>query len=344
MTPTLPQTRRSRTCRPWPKRGRAARYPATLAQQRFWLLDKLEPGNSALNVAVRWRIEGDLSVDLIEKAFVHIVERHETLRTSLIEIDGEPFQLVQREVSLRVPRIDLTALPEADAFAECDHIARAEATTPFNLAIAPLIRMTHVRVRPDIAIVLVTAHHAVCDGWSIGLLAREMGDACAALQAGRRPHLPNLPITYGEYTVLAKGCGFGRRARSGGRILVARARRHRVFRVAVRFPARNGARIRRGDPIATLGPRSYGQAGSGRAPKWQHAVHAGVLRSCDVLHRHTGATDIAVGTQVAGRDPVEIGKSRWPVHQHACAAGRPVRGTRHLRRSWTGRAALLWGP
>ena len=106
---------------------------------------------------------------------------------------------MQPEVSLRVPSIDLTVRPEAEAFAECDRIARVEATTPFNLAIAPLIRVTHVRVRSDIAIVLVTAHHAVCDGWSIGLLAREMGVICAALQAGRRPDLPNLPITYGDY-------------------------------------------------------------------------------------------------------------------------------------------------
>ena len=62
-----------------------------------------------------------------------------------------------------------------------------------------MIRVTHVRVRPDVAIVLVTAHHAVCDGWSIGLLAREMGAICAALQAGRRLDLPDLPIAYGDY-------------------------------------------------------------------------------------------------------------------------------------------------
>ena len=98
-------------------------YPASLAQQRFWVLDKLEPGNPALNVAVRWRIEGDLPVELIEKAFAQIVNRHETLRTLFIEIDGEPFQIVQPEVLLRVPSIDLTVLSEAEAYAECDRIA-----------------------------------------------------------------------------------------------------------------------------------------------------------------------------------------------------------------------------
>src|SRR6202044_4036525 len=76
----------------------AVQYPASLAQQRFWVLDKLEPRNPALNVAVRWRIEGDLSADTIEKAFSRIVERHETLRTWFTEIEGEPFQVVQPEV------------------------------------------------------------------------------------------------------------------------------------------------------------------------------------------------------------------------------------------------------
>ena len=92
------------------KTRRNVQYPASLAQQRFWVLDKLEPRNPALNVAVRWRIEGDLPAQLIEKAFAQIVERHETLRTSFIEIDGEPFQVVQPEVLLRVPSIDLTVL------------------------------------------------------------------------------------------------------------------------------------------------------------------------------------------------------------------------------------------
>ena len=204
---------------------RAVQYPASLAQQRFWVLDKLEPRNPALNVAVRWRIEGDLPAELIEKAFAQIVERHETLRTSFIEIDGEPFQVVQPDVSLRVPSIDLTARPEAEAFAECDRIARIEATTPFNLAVAPLIRVTHVRVRPDVAIVLVTTHHTVCDGWSIGLLAREMGVICAALQAGRQPGPAESTDHLWRLCRLAEGGGSRRRPCSGDRLLVARTQR-----------------------------------------------------------------------------------------------------------------------
>src|SRR5271163_700741 len=179
---------------------RDTQYPASLGQQRFWVLDRLDPGNPSLNVAVRWRLEGELSVAHIDKAFEHILARHETLRTSFVEADGEPIQVVQPIAPLRIPSIDLTAMPEADAAAECDRIAQTEAQTPFNLAIAPLIRVTHVRVRNDAAVLLVTTHHTVCDGWSIGLLAREMGEICAALQSGRAPLLPELPVTYGEYS------------------------------------------------------------------------------------------------------------------------------------------------
>jgi amino acid adenylation domain-containing protein len=287
------------------KTRRNVQYPASLAQQRFWLLDKLEPGNPALNVAVRWRIEGDLQAELIEKAFAQIVERHETLRTSFIEIDGEPFQVVQPEVLLRVPSIDLTVLTEAEAFAECNRIARIEAATPFNLAVAPLVRVTHVRVRSDVAVVLVTAHHAVCDGWSIGLLAREMGAICAALQAGRGPDLPNLPITYGDYAAwqrevvadggLAPEIAYWSRAMSGVEF----------FELPIDFPRR----LMQGSTGAiqsqlldrNLTDKVAMVARQNGCTLFMLAYAALVT----LLHRYTGATDIAVGTQVAGRDQIE---------------------------------------
>ena len=287
------------------KTRRDVRYPASLAQQRFWLLDKLEPRNPALNIAVRWRIEGDLPAELIEKAFAQIVERHETLRTSFIEIDGEPFQVVHPQVSLRVPSIDLTVRPVAEAFAECDRIARIEATTPFNLAVAPLISVTHVRVRPDIAIVLVTTHHAVCDGWSIGLLAREMGVVCAALQAGRRPDLPPLPLTYGDYAAwqrelvarggLAPEIVYWSRALSG----------LEFFELPTDFPHKlmqgSAGAIQSQLLDRDLTDRLAMVARQNGCTLFMLAFAALVT----LLHRYTGATDIAVGTQVAGRDQIE---------------------------------------
>ena len=272
---------------------RAAQYPASLAQQRFWVLDKLEPRNSALNVAVRWRIEGDLPVELIEKAFVQIVERHETLRTSFIEIDGEPFQSCSPKSRCASRRIDLTARPEAEAFAECDHIARAEATTPFNLAIAPLIR-DHARpgaspISPSCSSPHITPYATA--GRS-ACLAREMGDACAALQAGRRPHLPNLPITYGDYAAWQRdvvlGEGLAPEIEYWSRALTASS--FSSCRPISRAEWRK-------DPPGRSNRNSWTETLrtgwlNGRAPEWLHAVHAGVLRSCHAAaslyrrHRH----------------------------------------------------------
>ena len=113
------------------------------------MLDKLEPGNSALNVAVRWRIEGELTARLIERVFAESLKRREPLRTASVETDGEPLQIVRAKVPLRVPSIDLAVRPGGEAFAECDRIARFEATAPFNPAIASSIGVTHVRVRSD---------------------------------------------------------------------------------------------------------------------------------------------------------------------------------------------------
>ena len=285
---------------------RTVEYPASLAQQRFWVLDKLEPRNTALNVAVRWRIEGDLPAELIERAFNQIVERQETLRTSFTEIEGEPFQVVHPVIRLRVPSIDLTTLPQTEAFAECDRIAGIEAATPFDLAVAPLIRVTYVRVRADIAIVLVTTHHTVCDGWSIGLLAREMGAICAALQTGPRPaDLPHLQITYGNYAAWQRevviGDGLAPEIAYWSRALAGLE----FFELTADFP-RGSARGSVGAIESQLLDRSLTDRLQSVAR--EHGCTLFMLAYSALvalMHRYTGATDIAVGTQVAGRYQVE---------------------------------------
>jgi amino acid adenylation domain-containing protein len=284
---------------------RAVRYPTSLSQRRFWILDKLEPGSPALNVAVRWRIEGSLPIELIEKAVALIVDRHETLRTWFIESDGEPFQVAEPEVSLRVHSIDLSARPEADALAECDRIARVEATKPFNLAIAPLIRVTHVRMRPDLAIVLVTAHHAVCDGWSIGLLAREMGAICAALQAGRHPDVPALQITYGDYAAwqrevvledgLAPEIAYWSRTLEG----------LEFFELPADFPRRRAPGSSGAIESLLLDRALTDRLGAVAHQRGCTLFMLAYSALVTLLHRYTGATDIAVGTQVVGRYQVE---------------------------------------
>jgi amino acid adenylation domain-containing protein len=291
---------------PPPELGREIHYPTSLAQQRFWVLDRLDPGNPALNVAVRWRLEGELSASLIEKAFELIVSRHESLRTFLVEDNGEPIQTVRKSpMPLRVPSIDLTVLPEAEAIAECDRIAQAEARTRFNVTFGPLIRVTHVRVRGDLAMLLVTSHHTVCDGWSIGILAHEMGEICEAMQAGRPPMLPELPITYGDFArwqrAFIAGGGLAKDMQYWSRTLSGTE----FFAVPGDFPQPPTA-------LSTGAIRSRlldrGLTDTLAAMARQHGCTLFMLTLAallTLLHRYTGATDIAIGTQVAGRDQLE---------------------------------------
>ena len=121
----------------------------------------------------------------LEKAFRLIMARHQVLRTFFAEAGGEVTQIVEPHVSFHIPIIDLTGLPEAEALSETERTARLEACTPFDLSAPPLMRVTHVRLRKDVSVLLVTLHHIVSDAWSIDILAREVSAICAALQAGR---------------------------------------------------------------------------------------------------------------------------------------------------------------
>lgn len=277
-------------------------HPCSGAQRRFWVLERLEPGNPALNVAVRWRIEGVLPTSHIERAFEIIIARHEVLRTVLLEHDGEPFQNVLAPAPLHVSSIDLTVLAEAEAEAECERIARAEARVPFELRQGPLIRVTHVRERADRATILVTAHHSVCDGWSIGLLAAEMGEICAALAASREPVLPALPVSFGEFARWERENATGAGLDYWTQTL--RGAEHVAMLPSVPRP----------DPAeATSGIESL------LLPRWLTDTLAdfGREHGCTLfmtaftalsvmLHRYTGAADVVVGTQVTGRDEVGL--------------------------------------
>ena len=168
-------------------------FPCSVAQERFWLLDRLEPGNPSYNVAVRWRLDGRISTELLESAWHEIVMRHEVLRTRFLEIDGKPVQRVAAHGTFKLVEIDLSSLPEAARSEEGDRIGLIEARAPFDLGSGPLIRVVLLRQSTSSAIILVTTHQIVSDGWSIGVMAREMGAIYQALATGAPLSLEPLP-------------------------------------------------------------------------------------------------------------------------------------------------------
>ena len=184
---------------PEPTQAPVARFPLSATQERCWFLDRLMPGNPALNVPFRWELRGAVGPEAIEAAIRLVIERHEILRTRFVEGDGGPVQEVVETVPFRLGQVDIRAVAEAERAARVDEIAAAETLRPFDLAQAGLIRATHVRVAPDRAFLLVTIHQTCFDGYSIGVMGREIAQALRAAEGSAALDLPELDLQYGDF-------------------------------------------------------------------------------------------------------------------------------------------------
>lgn len=173
--------------------------PLSFGQQRLWFLDQLDPGSPLYNNFAALRVAGPLDVALLERSLTEIVRRHEVLRTTFSERDGQAVQAIipaEQCAAVTIPVIDLTGLPADAIDAEVLRRAGAEAQTPFDLTTGPLLRGRLLRTADQEHILFFTMHHIVSDGWSVGVLIREL----AALY--RNPLdgvLPPLPIQYADY-------------------------------------------------------------------------------------------------------------------------------------------------
>jgi amino acid adenylation domain-containing protein len=183
-----------------PREGSGA-VPLSFAQQRLWFMQQLEPGSAAYNIAGALRLWGALQVAVLERAFNEVIRRHEALRTGFENDNGHPRQLISASLSLRIPLLDLSELPENIRASEVRRVAVAEAQRPFDLTRAPLLRVTLVRLSTEEFVVLYTLHHIVADGWSLGVLVGEVAALYEAFLHGEDSPLPELPIQYGDYAV-----------------------------------------------------------------------------------------------------------------------------------------------
>ncbi|HEV2146752.1 MAG TPA: amino acid adenylation domain-containing protein [Longimicrobiaceae bacterium] len=175
--------------------------PTSFSQQRLWFLDRLEPGASFYNVPTAVRLRGALETDALAEALGGLVERHEILRTTF-DYDAEreqPVQVVAMEGDVPLALTDLSALPAGERDAELRARMAAEARAPFDLARGPLIRGRLFRVGSEEHVLLLTLHHIVTDGWSTGVLIREMAALYEAALCGGPSPLPELPIQFGDF-------------------------------------------------------------------------------------------------------------------------------------------------
>ena len=179
--------------------SRNAPLPLSFNQQRLLFLDRLQSGNPAYNIPIAVRFRGALQASVLEQSFNEIIRRHEILRTTFTTYNGRPVQAIAPELSLKLPLVDLRSLPEAERQARVMQLAIQEAQRPFDLAQAPLMRGMLLQLDAAEHVLLFTMHHIITDGWSMGVLIREL---TAIYTAGDRSSLlPELPIQYADFAV-----------------------------------------------------------------------------------------------------------------------------------------------
>ncbi|GAB3390087.1 non-ribosomal peptide synthetase [Lysobacter fragariae] len=149
-------------------------YPLSAPQQRMWFFERLQPGTAAYHVFAYFRLDGALDAQALQDALTKVVQRHDALRTSFDEVAGEARQTVAATVAFQLARIDLSQLPAAEREAQAQRECDIETDCPFDLARAPLLRATLLRLSDDQHILLIVMHHIVSDAWSIGVLLEEV--------------------------------------------------------------------------------------------------------------------------------------------------------------------------
>jgi amino acid adenylation domain-containing protein len=179
--------------------------PLSFAQQRLWFLDQLEPGLVAYNIPAAVRLVGQVDTAVLSWSLNEIVRRHESLRTTFDSVAGKPVQIIAPELELLISVVDLTGFPDEMRETEAMRLAQEEAQRPFDLIRGPLIRAVLMRLRGEEHVLIVTMHHIISDGWSQGVLKKELGALYEAGMKGERSPLPELSIQYADFAQWQRG-------------------------------------------------------------------------------------------------------------------------------------------
>jgi amino acid adenylation domain-containing protein len=281
-------------------------FPLSFAQERLWFMDQLLPDNSLFNLSTAVRLRLPLNGEAIERSLNEILRRHESLRTSFVVIDGHPAQVIAPSLHMSLPIVDLAKLPPTEREREADRLANEEAHTPFDLRRAPLLRVKVLRLEPADFVLLVTMHHIISDGWSMGIFWNELSAIWSAFAAGRPSPLPEPSIQYADFAlwqrewlqgrVLAEQLAFWREKLRGAPVL----------ELPHDFPR---------PPVQTFSGATYDFTLSRETAAGLNAVCQSegvtpfmVLLAAfqTLLHRYTGQEDIVVGSYIAGRNRAEV--------------------------------------
>jgi amino acid adenylation domain-containing protein len=178
---------------------REGAVPLTMTQEHLWGLDRLLPGAPFSNMPYTVRLTGALNVTALEQSFNEIIKRHEALRTTFTTMAGQPVQIIAPTLNLPLPVEDLGVLPQVEREATAQRFIQVEALYPFDLENGPLLQVRLLRLGAQEHILLLTMHHIISDGWSMGVLLHELGVLYDAFCPGKPSPLPELPLQYADY-------------------------------------------------------------------------------------------------------------------------------------------------
>jgi len=184
---------------PIQKIGRGTPLPLSFAQQRLWLNEQINSNSVAYNKPCILRLQGELKVSALVAALEELVRRHEVLRTHFEVVDGQPMQVIDAPGALLVPLRDLSMMDAGEREAEAMRLAGKELEGKFDLARGPLLRANLLRLAERDHILLITMHHIVSDGWSMGIIMRELATLYVAYKEGRPSPLQELELQYADY-------------------------------------------------------------------------------------------------------------------------------------------------
>ncbi|MBC7945338.1 MAG: amino acid adenylation domain-containing protein [Burkholderiales bacterium] len=191
--------------------GTVQNFPLSLAQQRLWFLQRLEPRSAFYNMSKVVELRGELDVAALARSFQTIADRHESLRTAFTDRGDHVTQTVAPAIELPLAVVDLHALAPTERELEIKRLGEAEAGHVFDLGRAPLLRVKLARLGDNEHMLYLTMHHIISDGWSLGVMYRELAALYRAFRCGQASPLPALPLQYADFAVWQR-----QRLESGG--------------------------------------------------------------------------------------------------------------------------------
>ncbi|MBK5304160.1 MULTISPECIES: non-ribosomal peptide synthetase [Gammaproteobacteria] len=280
--------------------------PLSFSQQRMWVLNQFDGLGSTYSIPAAVLMKGPVRSEVFSAVFDTLVERHETLRSVFPCVDDTPVQVIKQVVKGSLKHIDLSSVPVVARERERQRLLSSEAAAPFDLERGPLIRASLVRLDVDEHLLLVTMHHIVSDGWSMGVLINEVASLYQAYVQGKPSPLPELPVQYVDFAhwqrqwlaggVLADQLAYWTQRLAGAPVLLT---------LPTDRP-RPAMQSYRGDSLTFSVPAAV-SGGLAALGKKAHGTLFMVLTAAFnlLLSRYSGQSDICLGTAVANRTRIE---------------------------------------